>query len=92
MIQLNPYIPVLTPLGTARAFAYDAGPNDDFASFHVFLDDSHIVCIFKHHLVRCLHNYTEGIFPMDDKETWRGCEEEVQEWRNWYKKIKKEKK
>lgn len=79
MIQLNPYIPVHTPLGLGEAFALDPVQPDKFSQFYVFMDDTGIVCVFPHTLIRRINNLTEGI---NLKDHYKGQEEEVQLWKD----------
>lgn len=73
MLQLNPYIPLQTPLGYAEAFSMADFGDDQNTLFYCFVDS--IVCVFDSTEVRRIKNLTSGAtelrpFPEEVMERW----------------------
>lgn len=79
MIQLNPYIPLFTPVGYCEAFAFADLGDDQNPLFYCFSEKG-IVCVFDSTEVRRIPNTTHGSkvqveFPPEVMERWKKLRE-----------------
>lgn len=78
MLQLNPYIPLITPAGYADAFAMSDNGDDHFPLFYCFLENR-VVAVFQSFEVRQIQNLTmerksiplEKLFNEEQLDRWK---------------------
>lgn len=75
MIQLNPYLPLMTPTGYCECFAMSDMGEDCNVLFYCFTDRG-IICVFDQQEVRRIPNTTTGSelvvpFPQEALDRWK---------------------
>lgn len=82
ILQLNPYLPLMTPMGYCEAFAMSDPGDDHFPLFYCFTENR-LVCTFESSEVRQIQNLTQGrkgkpleqLFTPEQLERWKRLRE-----------------
>lgn len=84
LLQCNPHIRVLTPLGEGDVWFIDTVGPGVFSEYHVMLDLGFIF-IFTHDLIRKAQDLTKGTMNKEnDAALWAHRKEEVEKLRKFF--------